>query len=57
MADQVAMAVEMRLRSGAFQELRDRLGQEKRYLEEEINLERRFDDVVGESTSLRRVAE
>ena len=36
-------------------ELRDRLTQEKQYLEEEINLEHRFDDIVGESTGLRNV--
>ena len=30
-------------------------GQEKQYLEEEINLENRFDDIVGESTGLRQV--
>jgi transcriptional regulator with GAF, ATPase, and Fis domain len=54
-ADQVAMAVNNALAFRQIQELRDRLGQEKRYLEEEINLERRFEDVVGESASLRRV--
>jgi transcriptional regulator with GAF, ATPase, and Fis domain len=36
-------------------ELRDRLTQEKQYLEEEINLEHRFEDIVGESTGLRSV--
>jgi transcriptional regulator with GAF, ATPase, and Fis domain len=36
-------------------ELRDRLSQEKKYLEEEINLENRFEDIVGESTGLRQV--
>jgi len=35
--------------------LRDRLTQEKQYLEEEINLEHRFEDIVGESTGLRSV--
>ena len=48
-ADQVAMAVNNALAYRHIQELQDRLGQEKRYLEEEINLERRFEDVVGES--------
>ena len=47
MADQVAMAVNNALAFRQIQELRDRLGQEKKYLEEEINLEKRFDDVVG----------
>ncbi|HEY4380043.1 MAG TPA: sigma 54-interacting transcriptional regulator [Acidobacteriaceae bacterium] len=55
MADQVAMAVNNAMAFRQIQELRDRLGQEKRYLEEEINLEKRFDDVVGESVGLRRV--
>ena len=55
MADQVAMAVNNALAFKQIQELRDRLGQEKKYLEEEINLEKRFDDVVGESVGLRRV--
>ena len=55
MADQVAMAVNNAIAFRQIQELRDRLGQEKRYLEEEINLERRFDDVVGESKGLRLV--
>lgn len=55
MADQVAMAVNNALAFRQIQELRDRLGQEKKYLEEEINLEKRFDDVVGESMGLRRV--
>ncbi|MGA8779900.1 MAG: sigma 54-interacting transcriptional regulator, partial [Terracidiphilus sp.] len=36
-------------------ELRDRLSQEKQYLQEEINLEHRFEDIVGESTGLRNV--
>jgi PAS domain S-box-containing protein len=55
MADQVAMAVNNALAFRQIQELRDRLGQEKQYLEQEINLERRFDDVVGDSVGLRRV--
>jgi len=36
-------------------ELRDRLRQEKQYLEEEINLANHFEDIVGESTGLRHV--
>jgi PAS domain S-box-containing protein len=34
---------------------RDRLTEEKHYLEEEINLENHFEDIVGESTGLRQV--
>ena len=36
-------------------ELRDRFRQEKQYLEEEINLENRFEDIIGESGGLRQV--
>ncbi len=54
-ADQVAMAVNNAQTFQRIQELRDRLTQEKRYLEEEIALEGRFDDIIGESTGLRRV--
>jgi len=54
-ADQVAMAVNHALAFRQISDLRDRLRQEKRYLEDEINLEKRFEDVVGESVGLRRV--
>lgn len=54
-ADQVAMAVNNAVAFRQIAELRDRLSQEKRYLEEEINLENRFEDIVGESTGLRQV--
>jgi formate hydrogenlyase transcriptional activator len=54
-AGQVAMAVNNALAFKQIAELRDRLNQEKQYLEEEINLEHRFDDIVGESTGLRNV--
>ena len=54
-ADQVAMAVNNAVAFRQIAELRDRLTQEKHYLEEEINLENRFEDIVGESTGLRQV--
>ena len=54
-ADQVAMAVSNAVAFRQIAELRDRLSQEKKYLEEEINLENRFEDIVGESTGLRQV--
>jgi PAS domain S-box-containing protein len=54
-ADQVAMAVSNALVFRQISELRDRLNQEKKYLEEEINLEHRFEDIVGESAGLRQV--
>jgi formate hydrogenlyase transcriptional activator len=54
-AGQVAMAVNNALAFKQIAELRDRLSQEKQYLQEEINLEHRFEDIVGESTGLRNV--
>jgi len=54
-AAQVAMAVNNAMAFKQIAELRDRLTQEKQYLEEEINLEHRFEDIVGESTGLRSV--
>ena len=54
-AGQVAMAVNNALAFKQIAELRDRLTQEKQYLEEEINFEHRFEDIVGESTGLRNV--
>jgi PAS domain S-box-containing protein len=54
-ADQVAMAVNNAVAFRQIADLRDRLSQEKQYLEEEINLENRFEDIVGESSGLRQV--
>ena len=54
-AAQVAMAVNNAVAFRQIAELRDRLSQEKQYLEEEINLENRFEDIVGESGGLRQV--
>ena len=54
-ADRIAMAVNNALAFRRIGELRDRLSQEKQYLEEEINIENRFEDIVGESTGLRQV--
>ena len=54
-AGQVAMAVNNAMAFKKIAELRDRLDQEKRYLEDEINLDHRFDDIIGESTGLRNV--
>lgn len=55
MGGQVAMAVSNAQAYRQIAELRDKLNQEKRYLEEEINLENRFEDIVGESAGLRNV--
>ena len=54
-ASQVAMAVNNALAFKQIAELRDRLSQEKQYLQDEINLEHRFEDIVGKSTGLRNV--
>ena len=54
-ADQVAMAVDNAMALRQIAELRDRLRQEKNYLEEEINVENHFEDIVGESVGLRQV--
>jgi PAS domain S-box-containing protein len=54
-AHRVAMAVHNATALRRIAELRDRLSQEKEYLEEEINLEKRFQDIVGESKGLRQV--
>ena len=54
-ARQVAMAVNNALAYRQIAELSDRLKQEKKYLEEEINLDHRFEDIVGESSGLRSV--
>ncbi|HEY1766117.1 MAG TPA: sigma 54-interacting transcriptional regulator [Terracidiphilus sp.] len=54
-ASQVAMAVNNVLAFQQIAKLRDRLDQERQYLEEEINLENRFEDIVGESSGLRAV--
>ena len=54
-AAQVAVAVNSATIFRKTAELRDRLSLENQYLEDEINLENRFDDIVGESNELRHV--
>jgi formate hydrogenlyase transcriptional activator len=51
----VALAVEATLTRRELEQLTARLAQEKLYLEEEIRTERRFDEIVGDSPSLREV--
>jgi len=51
----MAMAVGTAVAYKQIGELRDKLSQEKRYLEEEINLENNFEDIVGESAGLKQV--
>jgi formate hydrogenlyase transcriptional activator len=54
-ANQVAIAVENALAFGQIRELKDKLAQEKLYLEDEIRSEMNFAQIVGKSVSLRRV--
>jgi formate hydrogenlyase transcriptional activator len=54
-ANQVAIAIENALTYGQIAELKDRLAQEKLYLEDEIRSEMNFEEIVGKSAALRRV--
>jgi PAS domain S-box-containing protein len=54
-AGQVAMAVSNAMAFRQIAELRDRLSLEKKYLEDEINHDGRFEDIIGESAGLREV--
>ncbi|HWF13998.1 MAG TPA: sigma 54-interacting transcriptional regulator [Candidatus Acidoferrales bacterium] len=54
-ASQVAIAVENALAFQEIAELKNKLAQEKLYLEDEIRSEMNFDEIIGESASLRAV--
>ncbi len=54
-ASQIAIAVENTLAYSQIAELKDRLVQEKLYLEDEIRSEMNFDEIIGKSATLRRV--
>ncbi len=54
-ANQVAIAVENALAYHEIAELKDKLAQEKVYLEDEIRSELNFDEIVGRSSALRSV--
>src|SRR5260370_37197906 len=54
-AKQVAIAVENALAYGEIAELKDRLAQEKLYLEDEIRGGMDFEGIVGQSSALRHV--
>lgn len=54
-ANHVAVAVENALAFEEIRALRDRLAQEKAYLEEEVCTDHQFGEIVGESPTLRRV--
>jgi formate hydrogenlyase transcriptional activator len=52
-ANQVAVAVENALAFREIEALKDKLAEEKAYLEEEVRTEHEFGDIVGESPALR----
>lgn len=52
---QIAIAVENALAYGQITELKERLAQEKLYLEDEIRTELNFKQIVGRSAAIRRV--
>ena len=54
-ARQVAIAVENALAYREIAQLKDKLAGEKLYLEEEIQTEYNFEEIIGESPALRRV--
>ena len=54
-AQQIAIAVENALAYKQIAELKDKLTEEKLYLQEEIQTEYNFQEIVGESQTLRRV--
>lgn len=54
-AGQIALAVDNALAYREITHLKDRLAEEKLYLEEEIRTEQGFDDIVGESPALKQV--
>ena len=55
MANQVAIAIDNAQAFRQLDELKDRLAEEKLYLEDELRTEYNFDEIVGESSSLKRV--
>jgi formate hydrogenlyase transcriptional activator len=54
-AKQIAIAVENAVAHQQVQELKDKLAKEKLYLEEEIQTEYNFEEIVGGSPALKRV--
>ena len=56
-AGQIAIAIENALTFQEVSELRDKLAQEKLYLEEEIRSEMGFEQIIGNSTALKHVLE
>src|SRR4029450_5535308 len=53
--NQIAIAVDNALAYGEIRSLKDKLAQERVYLQDEVRTERNFEEVVGQSSALRRV--
>ena len=56
-SNQIALAVDNAIAYGRVTEARDRLEEERLYLESEIRSEYNFEDIVGKSAALRKVLE
>src|SRR5882672_5594771 len=56
-ASQIAIAVENALEYGQITEAKDRLAEQKFYLEDEIRLEHNFEEIIGNSPRLKAVLE
>jgi len=56
-ASQIALAMENARAAQEIEELKNRLAEEKRYLEGEIRTEMHFEEIVGESAPLKKVLE
>jgi formate hydrogenlyase transcriptional activator len=54
-ANQVAVAVENALAFEEIAELKNKLAEEKLYLEDEIRSEQNFEEIIGESTALKNI--
>jgi formate hydrogenlyase transcriptional activator len=54
-AGQIAIAIENARAAQQIEELKNRLAEEKRYLEGEIRTELNFEEIVGESVALKKV--
>ncbi len=54
-ANQIAIAIENAMAFGQIAELKEKLAEEKLYLEDEIRTEHNFEEIVGESAALKRV--
>ena len=56
-ASQIAIAVENALEYGQITQAKERLAEQKLYLEDEIRIEQNFEEIIGNSQSLKAVLE